>query len=143
MHSSSIGKLISIISRQTQNYISREMQRLGITGSEYIFLVNTPDEGEITQQEICNQFELDPAYATRGVKSLVAKGLLNREKSTIDKRSYEITLTDEGRLMKPKIQKVLDHWTDVLAGDMSQEEKDDIIETLMGFKTRANEEISR
>lgn len=143
MKNYSIGKYISIISRQTQVYISREMLKIGITGSEYIFLVNTPDDGVITQQEICNRFELDPAFATRGVKSLVAKGYLIREKSLVDKRSFEISVTDKGRALKPAIHEILDHWTDVLAGDMPETEREDMMNKLIDFKNRANKEIVR
>lgn len=143
MEDNSIGKYVSIISRQTQAYVSREMQKLGITGSEYIFLVNTPDEGVITQQEICNNFELDPAFATRGVKSLVDKGYLTRTKSKIDKRSYEIAITEKGKRLKPFIQERLDHWTTVLAGDMTKEEITEVINKLLELKNRANKELAK
>jgi DNA-binding MarR family transcriptional regulator len=143
MEDNSIGKYISIISRQTQAYISREMHKLGITGSEYIFLVNTPDEGVITQQEICNSFELDPAFATRGVKSLVDKGYLIRTKSATDKRSYEIAITEKGKRLKPFVQERLDNWTAVLAGDMTKEEITEVINKLIELKNRANKEIQK
>lgn len=143
MEDKSIGKYISIISRQTQAYISREMQKLGVTGSEYIFLVNTPDEGVITQQEICNSFELDPAFATRGVKSLVDKGYLTRTKSKTDKRSYEIAITEEGKRLKPFIQERLDYWTAVLAGDMTKEEITEFINKLIELKNRAKKEMEK
>lgn len=143
MEDKSIGKYISIISRQTQAYISREMHKLGISGSEYIFLVNTPDEGVITQQEICNSFELDPAFATRGVKNLVDKGYLTRTKSKTDKRSYEIAITDKGKQLKPLIRERLDHWTGVLAGDMTEEEITEVINKLIELKERAKKEMEK
>jgi|LGOV01.1.fsa_nt_gb DNA-binding MarR family transcriptional regulator len=141
MEDKSIGKYISILARQSQAYISREMQKLGITGSEYIFLINTPNEGVVTQQEICNNFELDPAFATRGVKSLVGKGYLTRTKSKTDKRSYEIAITEKGKKLKPFIQERLDHWTEVLAGDMKNDDITEVINTLIELKNRANKEI--
>jgi len=141
MKDNSIGKYISIISRQTQAYISREMKKFGITGSEYLFLVNTPDEGVITQQEICNSFEVDPAFATRGVKRLVDKGYLSRKRSQTDKRSFEIALTEEGKLLKPLVQEKLQYWTTVLAGDMTDEEQDAFVNKLIELKNRANEDL--
>lgn len=143
MKDNSIGKYISIISRQTQSYISSEMQKLGITGSEYIFLVNTPDEGVVTQQEICNSFELDPAFATRGVKSLVDKGYLTRTKSKTDKRSYEIAITEKGKRLKPFIREKLNYWTAILAGDMTKEEITEVINMFKEIKNRANKELQK
>lgn len=138
MQTKSIGKYISIISRQSQAYISYEMKKFGITGSEYLFLIHTPNEGVITQQEICDDFKLDPAFATRGVKSLVEKGYLSREKSQVDKRSYDIALTDKGRTLKPLIQERLDNWSYTLAGDMTDEELYDFIDKLIEISKRAS-----
>lgn len=86
MTEKSIGKYISILSRQSQIYINRELKNYNITSSEYTFLLNVPDYGDINQKQICDQFSIDQAMATRSMKSLEKKGLVLREKNPSDKR---------------------------------------------------------
>lgn len=139
----SIGKLISIISRQNQIYLIREMNKIGITGSEYIFIANVPDTGFTTQQEICNDFQLDPAFATRSINSLVKKGYLEKVKSKYDKRFFEIRLTKEGIPIKMQVKSKLNYWSVVLGGNMKESEIDDLLITLNKIKQRANIEIKK
>lgn len=93
MNKTNIGKYISILSRQFQIYINRELKEHDISSSEYIFIVNIPDDGDINQKQICDSFEIDQAMATRSMKSLEEKGLVLREKNPHDKRAYMIPLT--------------------------------------------------
>lgn len=139
----SIGKYISIISRQFQIYISRELKDYDVTGSEYIFIVNVPKHGFITQKEICDEFSLDPAFATRGVKSLEKKGFVIRTKNENDKRSHYISLTEKGRVVQPIIQEKLQNWTRILAGGDSHDEIKNAVNKLQIFTRNALKEISK
>lgn len=136
-----IDKYLSKITRKSQVYISIEMAKLGISGSECLFLINVPDDGAITQQEMCNYFEFDSAFATRGVKSLIAKGLLNKVKNKKDRRSFEISLTEKGKKLKPTVFKVLSRWSDILVTDLTLEEKRDMIGKLKKINLRAKAEL--
>lgn len=136
-----IDEYISKISRKSQVYITIEMAKLGISGSECLFLINVPDHGVITQQEMCNLFEFDAAFATRGVKKLIAKGLLNKNKDESDKRSFKISLTEKGKLLKPRAFGILNHWSNVLATDLNKKEKKDLIEKLKKMNIRAKTEL--
>lgn len=138
-----IGKLISIMARQNQMYIVREMNKIGITGSEYIFIANVPDTGFTTQQKICNDFELDPAFATRSINSLVKKGYLEKVQSKHDKRVFEIKLTKKGSPIKKQVKNKLNYWSDVLSDNMAESEIDELLITLNEIKQRANKEIKR
>lgn len=141
MGNESIGKIISIIARQNQMYLVKEMNKIGISGSEYIFIANIPDKGFATQQQICNEFEVDPAFATRSVNSLVKKGYVEKLKSKLDKRSYELRLTENGLLKKRQVRDRLDYWTEVLKGDMDDLEVDALLKVLLELKERAGNEL--
>jgi DNA-binding MarR family transcriptional regulator len=114
MKRESLAKIIGIIARQNRIYLVKEMNKIGVSGTEYIFIANIPDYEFTTQQKICNEFEFDSAFATRGVNSLVKKGLVEKVKSKEDTRSFEIKLTDEGRKIKKSVNEKLEYWTNVL-----------------------------
>ncbi|WP_319559741.1 MarR family transcriptional regulator [Marispirochaeta sp.] len=127
----SIGKWISILHRQAQIYLNRELKPYGLSSSEYIYLVNlgVEDDG-INQKCLSDMIIIDDALTTRVMKNLETKGYIIREKSQIDKRSYNIRLTKKGIEIQPIILKVLKNWTDIIAEGMNEAERDSIIQKL-------------
>lgn len=138
-----IGKMISIIARQNQMYLVKEMNKIGITGSEYIFIANIPDEGTVIQQEICNELELDPGFATRSVKSLINKGYVVKVKNQQDKRAYNLKLSKRGLLKKKLVLEKLDYWNEVVAGNMTDIEIEKMFCNLIEIKKRIRNELNK
>jgi DNA-binding MarR family transcriptional regulator len=64
---------------------------------------------------MARDLETDPASMTRTLDRLAAKGLVQRERSTADRRVVHLTLTDEGKLVAAKVPRVL---ADVLNGHL-------------------------
>ncbi|WP_020613782.1 MarR family winged helix-turn-helix transcriptional regulator [Sediminispirochaeta bajacaliforniensis] len=127
----SIGKWISILHRQAQIYLNRELKPYGLSSSEYIYLVNLGAEGDgINQKHLSDMIIIDDALTTRVMKNLENKGYIIREKSQIDKRSYNIRLTKKGIEIQPIILKVLKNWTDIIGEGMNDAERDSIIQKL-------------
>jgi DNA-binding MarR family transcriptional regulator len=127
----SIGKWISILYRQSQIYLNRELKPYGLNSSEYIYLVNLAGEKNgSNQKHLSDLIIIDDAFTTRVMKNLENKGYIIREKSQIDKRSYNIRLTKKGIVIQPIILKVLKNWTDIIAEGMNEAEKDYIIQKL-------------
>ena len=134
----SIGKWISILHRQSQIYINRELKPYGLNSSEYIYLVNLASENEgVNQKYLSNLIIIDDALTTRAMKSLENKGYITREKSRDDKRSYHIKLTQKGVEIQPIILDKLINWTDIISEGMKDEEKDCIIQKLMVMSNNA------
>lgn len=59
------------------------------------------------------------------------KGLVIREKSIVDKRAYDVRLTEKGKAMQPVIIDKLKHWTEILSIGMDKEMVEFIIDNLM------------
>lgn len=128
---SSIGKWISIIHRQSQIYINNELKQYDINSSEYIYLVNLAIDKGVNQKHLSDLLCTDEALTTRVIRSLENKGLVLREKSTVDKRAYDVRLTDKGKEMQPIIIDKLKHWTEILSIGMDKDKVDFIIDNLM------------
>lgn len=133
----SIGKEIAIIGRQSKIYLERVLKPYNIKVGEHMFILNVENDKHMNQQQLCDQFAVDKAQATRAITSLVEKGLLKREKNPDDKREYLIALTDEGKIIKKKLLVEMKHWRDTLKGDMSEDELDRITEILTKFRLNA------
>lgn len=136
----SIGREISILSRQFNIYIARELKELGIMTSEYIFIVNIESGTKCSQQDLCDYFVIDKAAATRAVSSLVEKGLVMREKNSSDRREYILSLTEKGEQIKPLIQEKLSNWTKILGRGLSEEQIAAQCEELKKMREKAVEE---
>jgi len=139
----SIGKEIAIIGRQSKIYLERVLKPYNIKVGEHMFILNVENDKHMNQQQLCDQFAVDKAQATRAIASLVEKGLLSREKNPEDKREYLIALTEEGKIIKEKLFLEMKHWGDTLKGDMSQEELDKVTEILTKFRINAMVENDR
>lgn len=130
-HMKSIGKWISIIHRQSQIYINRELRPYNVNSSEYIYLINLAAESEgVNQKHLSDMLIIDDALTTRVMKSLESKGYIVRERCRSDKRAYDIKLTEKGVQIQPVILKTLKKWTDTISEGMDEGERDEMIEKL-------------
>lgn len=62
---------------------------------------------DATNAGMARDLGLDPASITRALDRLESKGMLRRERSTVDRRVVKLVLTDEGRAMAAKVPQVL------------------------------------
>ena len=69
-----------------------------------------------TVAALARNLEIDPGAMTRAVDRLEAKGLVQRERSTADRRVVHLALTDEGRTVAAQVPGVL---AEVLNGHLS------------------------
>ena len=65
-----------------------------LTESQILFIVH--EQKTTTATEINKILKLDEGYLSRIIKKLISKSLLTKEQSPIDKRCYEIKMTDKG-----------------------------------------------
>ncbi|MDR2393843.1 MAG: MarR family transcriptional regulator [Treponema sp.] len=131
----SIGKWISILHRQSQIYLNRELKSYGLNSSEYIYLVNLAAEHDgVNQKQLSDMLIIDNALTTRAMKNLENKGYIEREKKRSDKRAYTIRLTKKGIGIQPIILK---NWTGIISKGMNEAEKDSIIQRLIAMSNNA------
>ncbi|MEE9151372.1 MAG: MarR family transcriptional regulator [Thermoplasmata archaeon] len=126
----SIGRWISLIYRQGQIHIGKELQVYNIGSGQFPFLTVLYDEDGLSQEEISRILNVDKATAGRDIKRLAEEGYVERKRNPEDRRAYKIFLTEKGKKVKPVIRRVLSSWTSILSSDFTEEEKDLIIELL-------------
>lgn len=72
-----------------------------LTESQILFIVH--EQKITTATEINKILKLDEGYLSRIIKRLISKSLLTKQQSPIDKRFYEIKMTDKGLKEQKKL----------------------------------------
>lgn len=121
MNENSIGRLVSILYRQSQQYINCALKRLNVNSSEFIFMMALYNNEGISQENLSDLLQINKAATARAIKSLEQKGFVYRIIDEKDKRAYKVYTTEEGKSCKEKIHTVRKGWTDIIAEGMDEE----------------------
>lgn len=84
-------------------YIERELKKYGLARSQFQVLYFTHQGGKLTQKELQQSMQVEPATLTVIIDGLVKKGLLKRSENKTDKRSNFVFLTTKGEKLRSKI----------------------------------------
>jgi MarR family transcriptional regulator, organic hydroperoxide resistance regulator len=98
----------------------REAKGRGTTGSGQLYLLMLlAQDGELTGGQLAVAAELTPATVTQMLDGLEADGLVERERSKVDRRVVHNRLTDKGREVQVARQDEIEmRWAELL-GTMS------------------------
>ncbi|GAL05189.1 MarR family winged helix-turn-helix transcriptional regulator [Photobacterium aphoticum] len=77
---------------------SRKLNKLaGLTGPQLVLMRAIRDSGEVTIRQLSNNTNMSQATATTILDRLEKRGLVKRERSTLDKRKVHAHLTEAGQ----------------------------------------------
>jgi DNA-binding MarR family transcriptional regulator len=132
-----VGKWVSVLYRQFQVYINAELKSFDLNSSQYIFLLILYRQDGVSQEELARRLFIDKGAAARAIKQLEQNGLLTRKVNALDKRAYEVYLTEKALKIRPLIEEILDRWNRILSQDRSEEENIIVIEALKDMSANA------
>ncbi|QQO09182.1 MarR family winged helix-turn-helix transcriptional regulator [Breznakiella homolactica] len=132
-----IGELASVLYRQYQAFINREMKEYGVNSSEFLYLIRIPDSGTVNQTYLAETVFCDNAIVSRSIQSLADKKLVARERSGEDKRAVMVSLTPAGRKAKQAGLEKRDLWKKTVMYDLSEKNSVTLIRTLKKMASRA------
>lgn len=132
-----IGELSSVLYRQYQSYMNRQMKPYNINFAECAYLIKIPDHVSVTQTYIAEKLFCDNAMVTRSVKTLEKKGLVLSERSQEDKRAVLVSLTSAGRKAKTNCLQLRREWKEHIMAGISSEEEALYIQSLKSMTTCA------
>ena len=122
-----LGRSIAILHRREQKYMIQTMKEYGIGYSSYNFLFYLSANPGCSQKEMCENMAVDEALAVRMMKKLQEQGLIEREKSVENGRSYAIYLTEKGEEIIPRLRNALAGWWTQVLSILSEEEQQRMI----------------
>ena len=103
----SVAFLMKRILATAADEIEREMEPNGLTNAQWIPLFKLHIGSASTVAELARECQLDAGSMTRLLDRLETKGLLNRVRSSDDRRVVNLELTAEGRAAAKQIPGVL------------------------------------
>lgn len=122
MAEGSIGRWISILYRYRQNYIGKKLASYKIGSGQYFFLLVLAKNNGISQEELSDYLKIDKATTAKAIKKLEDEGYVIRDVDAMDKRAYQVFLTQKGLKMIPIIEKVIADWEKLITADFSESE---------------------
>lgn len=130
MGKESIARWISVLHRQFQIYLNRELKDYEINSSEYIFLVNLYEKDGISQERLSTNLFINKAATARAISRLEKLGYVERTRDPKDSRAYLVTLTAKGLEMRNFIQTKLVYWTQTISTSLTPQEASEFTQKL-------------
>ncbi|MGJ7922072.1 MarR family winged helix-turn-helix transcriptional regulator [Neobacillus sp. LXY-4] len=128
MQKQPIGKLISVINRQSQKYLTRELKKYNIgSGGQHSFLIEIIMQPGKNQDQLTSELRFDKATTARTVKQLELAGFIERQIDENDRRSYRLYPTQKGIDFLPTLRKILKAANTRLTNKLTMDEEDQLI----------------
>lgn len=99
----SIGFILSRTNTKFKNELSQRIKEYDVTPEQWALLNRLWEEDGITPKELSECIFKDKPNTNRILEKLQNKGLVIRKPHPIDKRAYQIFLTDSGWELKEKL----------------------------------------
>ncbi len=125
-----VGRMISILFRQSRVYLNSVLKPYDITSAEYPFLLFLYNKDGATQDEMSRFLIIDKAATARAIRTLEEKQYVSREKDETDKRCKRVYLSDKSKSLEAEIKSHIYYWTQSLTEDMDQETEDCLYQLL-------------
>ena len=125
-----LGKIATYLYRCTQAYTNEILKEYHLGSGLYPFLLKLYIQEGINQNQISRALNIDKAMSARAVKKLIEMGYIRKEEDHEDSRAFKLYLTEQGRAVAPVVKDALRRWNDMITQDLSEQEKDMVINLL-------------
>lgn len=137
------GKFITGIYRNNVYYIGKNLEKFNINKSEYVYLINVYNGEGMCQDELVTHLNVDKYEVAKGVKSLIEKGYLYKEKDKEDKRKHRLYLTEKAKEIEEEFRNVLRDMSKILIHGFTEEEKEIALNLLKRMNVNIMEEVKK
>ena len=120
----SIGRLISILYRQSKVYFHKKLEPYELDHGQMPVLMYVIHHNGSTQHDISNYFHLDKGSTSSLIKSLEKNGFVKKEQHGEDRRSYMIYTTQKTERLLPEFHQIFQGWTEILLEGFTDDEKE-------------------
>ena len=124
-----VGRIMAKIGKLYQSNLRTELSHLDIDRSFYPLLLIESRNG-MTQQELAHELSCDKVQVVRIIDYLSKHGYVQRVQNLTDKRKYELTITENARLLIPEIRKVIDKTSAIAFKGLSEKQVNELYSIL-------------
>lgn len=128
---------ISAIYRCSATYRQKLLSPLGLKSFHATYIISICKNPGITQDQLAKRIFVDKSNVARQVSFLEDTGFIERRVSPCDRRVMQLFPTSKAEDALPLVRKSFRDWEELVAADLTQQEKELMIATLEKMKLRA------
>lgn len=125
-----LGKRLLYLMNHHLAYANEKLKTIDLTYAQANVLLQLKVAKSLSQDELCKRLLLDKARVSRLVKQLEEKNYVNKNVSAIDRRIFEISITQKGMLMLDDILTILEDSNEYVLKGLSENEVNQLMMTL-------------
>ena len=126
------GELLKQLLIDLQSLFRTQFKKLDLTLSQIILISSIPIDG-IDMTTLSIKIGVDNSTLTRLIDILMKKGIVQKNRSSQDKRSYIISVTKKGELLQSKIEDEIDSFVSKLFRNTRLEDQEELKKSLSSF----------
>ena len=115
--------LMRIVSLMARAELDRRMEPLGLTQAQWMPLLHLKSGRAQTAAELARNCMQSPGAMTRMIDRLVDKGIIERERSTTDRRVVRLRLTPEGERCAKQLPPIVKGVNQDVLSPLNEEER--------------------
>ena len=126
------GELLKQFLIDLQSLFRTQFKKLNLTLSQIILISSIPIDG-IDMTTLSIKIGVDNSTLTRLIDILMKKGIVQKNRSSQDRRSYIISVTKKGELLQSKIEDEIDSFVSKLFRNTRLEDQEELKKSLSSF----------
>ena len=126
------GELLKQFLIDLQSLFRTQFKKLDLTLSQIILISSIPIDG-IDMTTLSIKIGVDNSTLTRLIDILMKKRIVQKNRSSQDRRSYIISVTKKGELLQSKIEDEIDSFVSKLFRNTRLEDQEELKKSLSSF----------
>lgn len=118
----SVGYLLRRASALMGDVVDPAFAEAGFTFTQWTVLIRLQEGIPLNPKNICGELRHDSGALTRLLDQLAERGLIERSRGRLDRRTVDLHLTDAGRAVVAKLTPLVVEKLNLTLGDFSAEE---------------------
>jgi MarR family transcriptional regulator, organic hydroperoxide resistance regulator len=111
---------LSVAARNVVAVYRPFLEPMGLTHPQYLVMLALWQHGLLSVKRLSELLQLDPGTLSPLVKRLESAGLVRRDRDPRDERALAITLTDEGRALRERAERIPGGIVEELGMDLTE-----------------------
>lgn len=119
-----LSKYISVTHRRSQIFYTEQLEKIGISSGQFMYIVCICENPGYTQDELSQQLIIDKSTVAKVLSQLEANGFITKITNSNDRRALNIFPTDKALTIYPQILEIKDQWHHEITEGLSDIECD-------------------
>lgn len=133
----SMIRIVTILYRKSQSYLSVVLSKHDLTMAEQPFFAALQKYDGVTQDELSARISVDKSATARTVRSLEEKGYVKRVQDEHDRRQIRVFLTDTAKEHWPRVERELHQFNELLTRNIDADSLDIAYNALLQMEENA------